>query len=257
MAGSPGRTISILAILGSMFGGLLAPVAAREAPGLVLFTAPAWCDTDAGYSHTVRMRIRSLSYRLNDRDSRVSVPSFTRKGETIRWTASMAPGVYYYDVYGWAQVPGDVTPGFCSSGSQQIIVLPGDAIRVKIDMRIPMDSFDNILRSPVVFGVAPEDVNLRLLSFKGTAFCGSRISGRDSSTIPIKRDSMGYWSEDSAPGMALRLQRRSQTRYVRIGTEHPNVYIGFAKPLRLDVTSGLINKALAGPPDTLLCLSAK
>jgi len=54
--------------------------------------------------------------------------------------------------------------------------------------------------------------------------------------------------------MALGLEQDSQARYVRIGREHPEMYIGYAKPLRFDVTPELINKALAGPADTLLCL---
>lgn len=179
MAGSLGRTIGVLALLGSAVGSLLAPGAASEAPGHVIFTAPASCDTDSGYPHTVRMRIRSLSYRLNDRDLSVSVPSFTQEGQTIGWAASMAPGVYLYDLYGWAaQVPGDVSPGFCSSGSRQIVVLPGDSIRVKMNMRIPMGSFDDILRSPVVFGIAPHDVHIRLVWFKDKPSCGSRTKWR-------------------------------------------------------------------------------
>lgn len=208
MPGFLGCTIGVLALLGTAVGGLLAPGAASEAPGHVTFTAPSSCDTDAGYPHTVRMRIRSLSYRLNDQDPRVSVPAFIRKGETIGWTASMAPGVYLYDVYGWAsQVPGDVSQGLCSSGSRQIVVLPGDSIRVKMNMRIPMDSFDDIFRSAVVFGIAPHDVHIRLVWFKDKPSCGSRISDHDSSTIPVVRDSVGYWSKGSAPEMALGLQQ--------------------------------------------------
>lgn len=252
MARSLKRAVGVLfAIFASAAAGLVVPTAAAETPGRITFILPASCEM----AYTGRTRIRSLSYYLNWRGPSVAVP-YVSNGETISWEASLAPGVYFYELYGWgAQVPDDQSQGFCSSRTQQIVVLPGDSIQVRIDMR-PESALDDIVREPIVFGVASQDVRLQLISFKTPQPCGSTVSTQGSSTIPVQRDSVGYWSQGSAPEMALELQQGSQARYVRIEYQYweGHVHVHYVKPLRFDVTPALMHSVLSGRPDTLLCL---
>jgi hypothetical protein len=239
-------------IFGCAATGAVVPVAAAETPGAITFIVPASCDM----AHTSRARIRSLSYYLDFHDPMAPASPFVSNGDTITWAASMAPGVYFYDFYGWATQEDDAASGFCSSGTQQIVVLPGDAIEVKVDMRFATSVFDNIVRTPIVLGVAPQDVRVQLISFKAAQPCGSPVSMQSSSTIPVHRDSVGYWSQGSEPDMALEVQQGSQARYIRIDAENwiGHVHVHYVKPLRFDVTPALMRNALAGPPDSLLCL---
>jgi len=252
MAGSLSRALGVLlTVLGFTATRLIVPVAAAEPFGRVTFTMPASCVMDTG-----RKPIRSLSYYLNFRGDSVPV-SFDYNGETITWAASLAPGIYFYQFYGWAApVSEDPSQGFCSSDTQTIVVLPEDTIHVTVDMRNSMGVLDDIVRSPVVFGTAPGDVRVQLLSFKAAPPCGSIVSTQSSSTIPVQRDSVGYWSQGSGPAMALEVQRGSQARYVRIEYKYwaGHVHVHYVKPLRFDVTPALMRSALAGRPDTLLCL---
>lgn len=56
--------------------------------------------------------------------------------------------------------------------------------------------------------------------------------------------------------MALEVQQGSQARYVRIEYKYwaGYVHVHYVKALRFDVTPALMRSALAGQPDTLLCL---
>jgi hypothetical protein len=252
MAGSISRAFGVLlAVFGYAATGLIAPVAAAESLGRITFAMPVSCVMDTG-----RKRIRSLSYYLNFQGNSVPV-SFDSNGETITWAASLAPGIYFYQFYGWAApVSEDPSQGFCSSDTQTIVVLPGDTLHVSVDMRNSMGVLDDIVRSPVVFGTAPRDVRVKLISFKAAPPCGSTVSAQSSSTIPVQRDSVGYWSQGSGPEMALELQRGSQARYVRVEYEYwaGHVHVHYVRPLRFDVTPALMRSALAGRADTLLCL---
>jgi hypothetical protein len=243
------------AILCCIMGKPLALAATSEAPGLVTFTAPASCVMHS--AKTLPVRIRSLSYYLNDREPPIPVPTFTSSNKTITWTASMAPGVYLYDLYGWGTgVAGDGSKGFCSSGSHLVVVLPRDSIHVEIEPRFSSGTLDDIFRSPVVYGAVPADVRIRLLGFRGAPPCGARVSTQPSSAIIVQRDSVGYWSDGFflSSVLALVVQQGSQARYIRIALMDSRPHVGVPKSIRLDVTAALMSAALIGAPDKLLCL---
>jgi hypothetical protein len=175
----------------------------------------------------------------------------------------MNPGLYFYNFYGWAAGAPEGGPGgFCSSGNQQVVVLPGDSIRVSIDPRYSTGVIDDIERPLVVYGVADPALRLRLLGFSGSPRCGTRVSNMLSMAINMERDSVGYWSVDAVvadsavkPVFALGVRQGSQTWYLRfVSNEMAIFYNGLPESTRFDLTPRRLRTALASPPDTLLCL---
>lgn len=242
----------------------LAPAPAAESPGRVTFLVPASCYMSSDKGHRP-MRIGSLSIQspfIDPKSPDLVVPTFTSDGNTISWTASLAPGVHLYRVKAFGdRTPGDYSTGFCTSDDYLIVVLPGDSVRLAVESMNSMDSFDNRFRSLVVYGVAPPGLRLRLLGFNGSPPCGARLSKQASSPVAIERDSVGYWSVDGArvnpdrPVFALSVRRGSQERYLRIASKYSaGIYIGVPKSVRFDVTPATLSTALAGPLDKLQCL---
>lgn len=243
----------------------LAPAWAAESPGRVTFLVPASCSTES-HNGLRPMRIRSLSIQgpfVDRKNPDLVVPAFTSNGNTISWTASLAPGVHLYRVNAWGdRTPGDMSTGFCASDDYLIVVLPGDSIRLPVEPRNTIGFFDNIFRPLVVYGLAPPGLRLRLLGFVGSPPCGATVSKQASSPVAFERDSVGYWSTGGAPVgqyvkpvFALGMLQGSKAWYLRIASNYlPNGYLGVPKSVRLDVTPAAMSTALAGPPDKLQCL---
>lgn len=141
-------------------------------------------------------------------------------------------------------------------------MLPGDRVQSKVEGLIDMNSFYDLLYVLVVYGVAPPNISIRLLGFAGDPPCGARVSSQTASDLAIRRDPVGYRAYDTAslaerganPILALKVQRGSEKRFVRIASRYSQISIGSVQSVRFDVTPALLRRALAGAPNSLLCL---